>query len=174
MSRRRDPKSPLADYIRRLGGVTRRSNATTSLTPSTGGEGGGRYALSATERAVLSTAPTRGRSFLPRTRNLGNDDAHRGGEVKPKTPPHKSPQQRQQQEQQGSCKSTKPANTPSSSKSSSSVHTAKGQPRVRGSSSPTWEDFKPPAVRKKAPDSGAGPKGQPSRKHPREKGGEKE
>ncbi|EKF32832.1 metacyclin III [Trypanosoma cruzi marinkellei] len=76
MSRRRDPKSHLTDFVRRLRDQGRQETfqASTGRGRPRTGEGGGRYALTFSGRSLLATAPTRGRSFPPRLRKDTDDD----------------------------------------------------------------------------------------------------
>ncbi|RNF07725.1 Trypanosoma cruzi - metacyclin III [Trypanosoma rangeli] len=77
MSRRRDPKSHLTEFIHKL---RDQGNEGTTEAPGARGEGGtsegrGRYAPSFSGQVVLANAPTRGRSFPPRPRPDTSDDS---------------------------------------------------------------------------------------------------
>ncbi|PBJ81115.1 metaciclina III [Trypanosoma cruzi] len=77
MSRRKDNKSHLKEFLRRLRDQGRQGTpqASAGRGRARTGEGSGRYALSFSGRSVVATAPTRGRSYLPRSRKDNEDDS---------------------------------------------------------------------------------------------------
>ncbi|ESL09346.1 Trypanosoma cruzi - metacyclin III [Trypanosoma rangeli SC58] len=70
MSRRKDPKSHLTDFIHKLRDQGHEGTTEAPRTRQEGStsEGRGRYAPSFSGQVVLANAPTRGRSFPPRPR----------------------------------------------------------------------------------------------------------